>query len=191
MRLRPSKARDVLDVGHGDAPDKATLLVAMLRAARLPARIRYICMRGEILRGITSKARQRFRPLLEVWLDGRWLQTDTYIFDAVYMAAARQRLKDQGWDWGYGIHVAGAMLWDGREHAFVSGPPHPGNPMVIEDLGVFSDPSQFLSSRRFSGTRARLARLLQWSFVAPAMDRAFRNLRDEGGTAALRARTRS
>jgi transglutaminase-like putative cysteine protease len=191
IRLRQSKPRDVLAAGRGDAPEKALLLVAMLRAAGLPARMRYICVRGEILRGIASSAREAFRPLVEVWLQGRWLQDDTYIFDAAYMAAARQKLKGRGWDWGYGIHVDGAMLWDGYGSAYVGGAPTAGNPMVVGDLGVYSDPLQFLASRSFTARRSRLARLLQWTVLAPLMERAFRAWRQDSGAAALRSRSPS
>ena len=38
IKLRHRTARQVLDAGQGDADDKATLLVALLRAAGIPAR---------------------------------------------------------------------------------------------------------------------------------------------------------
>jgi transglutaminase-like putative cysteine protease len=87
FKARLHTARQVLDAGRGDAPDKATLLVAMLRAAGIPARIRCITLDGRILRGLTSAVRQANRPVLEMWLPGEWQQTDTYIYDADTMAA--------------------------------------------------------------------------------------------------------
>ena len=178
MKLRLRTAREVLDSGRGDAPDKATLLVAMLRAAGIPARVRYVLVRGDILRGLTTRVRQAARPLVEMWLHGRWLRTDTYIFDAAYMAAARQRLREHGWDWGFGIHVAGAMLWDGYESAFVGGTPTPDDPMVLRDFGVFHDPLEFVQSREYLALRSRLARLLHWNMLSPGMQRGIRRLRD-------------
>jgi hypothetical protein len=179
FKLRLRTARQVLNAGRGDAPDKATLLVAMLRIAGLAARIRYIALRGEILRGLTSNVSQAARPLVEVWLNERWVRTDTYIFDATYMAAARQRLKDRGWDWGYGIHVQGEMMWDGREDAFVSGKPVASNPMLVGELGVFDDPLQFTRSRVFRQRHAPAARVLQWNVLAPVMQHAIRRLRQD------------
>jgi hypothetical protein len=177
FKLRLRTARQVLDAGRGDAPDKATLLVAMLRIAGLPARIRYVAMRGEILRGLTSHVRQAARPMVEARLHGRWVRTDTYIFDATYMAAARQRLKDHGWDWGYGIHVHGEMMWDGREDAFVGGPPVPANPMVVGELGVFDDPLEFTRSQAFRQRHAPAVRVLHWNVLAPVMQHTIRRLR--------------
>jgi transglutaminase-like putative cysteine protease len=178
MKLRVRTAREVIDSGCGDAPDKATLLVAMLRVAGIPARVRYVLVNGDILRGLTARVRQAARPLVEMWLHGRWLRTDTYIFDAAYMAAARQRLKEQGWDWGFGIHVGGAMLWDGYESAFVGAGPTGDDPMVLGELGVFQDPLEFVQSRAYRALRGRFARLLHWNLLAPAMQRGIRRLRD-------------
>ena len=184
MKLRLRTAREVIDTGHGDAPDKATLLVAMLRVAGIPARVRYVLVSGDILRGLTTRVRKAARPMVELWLHGRWLRTDSYIFDAAYMAAARQRLKERGWDWGFGIHVGGAMLWDGYDHSFVGAFATHEDPMVLADLGVYQDPLAFVESRAYRALRSRLARMLHWNVLAPAMQRGIRRLRDERPAAA-------
>jgi transglutaminase-like putative cysteine protease len=181
MKMRLHTAREVLDAGRGDAPDKATLLVAMLRLAGVPARIRYITLRGEILRGLTTGVSHAARPLVEAWVTDHWARTDTYIFDAAYMAAARQRLKDQGWEWGYGISVRGHMLWDGAHAAYVGGVPTAQDPMVVEELGVFNDPEEFVTSRCYRDNHPRLTRALHWNVLAPGMSRAIRDLRQETG----------
>jgi hypothetical protein len=178
VKVRPATAREVYDAGRGDAPDKATLLVAMLRIAGLPARIRAVMLSGEILRGIAPGARQAYRPLVEVWLQGRWLRTDTYIFDAACMAAARQRLKDLDWEWGYGIHVNGHMLWDGLEDAFLGGVPTECDLMVTGDLGVFNDAGHLHASRAFR-RKFPVLESLRWFLIAPLADWGLRNLRKE------------
>jgi hypothetical protein len=170
-----STARQVMDAGCGDAADKATLLVAMLRIAGLPARLRVLTMHGAILRGVITGVSQADRPLLEVWIGNAWQQTDTYIHDAETMAAARQRLKDEGWEWGYGIHVDGHMLWDGHQSAYAGGGPDSANPMVVREVGVFHDPMHHLRSRDF---RRRYTPWLRWNLLAPLMDRAWRELRE-------------
>jgi len=177
-KVRPATAREVHDAGRGDAPDKATLLVAMLRIAGLPARIRAVMLSGEILRGIAPGASEAYRPLVEVWLQGRWVRTDTYIFDAACMAAARQRLKDLGWEWGYGIHVNGHMLWDGCEDAFLGGVPTECDLMVTGTLGVFNDAGHLHASRAFR-RKFPVLESLRWFLIAPLADWALRNLRKE------------
>lgn len=179
FKMRAHSARQVLDSGRGDANDKSTLLVAMLRLAGLPARIRYLRLHGEVLRGLVPPGMPKaLRPLVEVWLNDRWVRTDTHIFDAAYMAAARQRLKDREREWGYGIHVDGAMTWNGRDDAFVGGPPDPrDNPMVVADLGVFHDPQDFLASRSYVVRHLRVARMLYWNVLAPLAQWSIRRLR--------------
>jgi len=184
FKLRLRSAREVLDAGRGDAVDKATLLVAMLRAAGLPARIRYLRMRGDILRGLTTRLRHPLRPLLEVWLQGRWVRTDTYIFDASYMAAARQRLKDEGGEWGWGIHVGGAMLWDGRDDAFVGSLPPEQDPMVVGELGAWHDPQEFVGSNTYRNEHRLLARMLHLNLVSAEVRRGMRRLREDRPVAA-------
>jgi transglutaminase-like putative cysteine protease len=176
IKLRTRTAREVFDAGCGDAPDKATLLVAMLRLAQLPARIRYVSLAGEILRGVAPGLKEAARPIVEVWLHGRWLRTDTFIFDPACMAAARQRLRDLGWEWGYGIHVNGHMLWDGFEDAYLGGVPTECDLMVVRDLGVFNDPREFVQSRAYR-RHFSPGRLLQWVVLAPLADWALRGLR--------------
>lgn len=176
VKLRPLTAREVFDAGRGDAPDKATLLVAMLRIAQLPARIRYVTLAGEILRGIAPGLREAGRPIVEIWLHDRWLRTDTFIFDPTCMAAARQRLRDLGWEWGYGIHVNGHMVWDGLEDAFLGGVPTECDLMVVRDLGVFHDAGDFIRSRVFRRHYSVL-RVAHWMLLAPVVDWVLRNLR--------------
>jgi hypothetical protein len=184
FKMRLNTAREVVEANRGDAPDKATVFVALLRLAGVPARIRYITLRGEILRGLTTGMSHAARPVVEALVQGRWVRTDTYIFDAGYMAAARQRLKDQAWEWGYGIHVAGHTLWDGAHDAFVGGVATASDPMVVEDLGVYSDPLEFVSSKSYRDNHPRLARALHWNMLAPTMDRAIRELRQDTSTPA-------
>jgi hypothetical protein len=174
-------ARGVMDAGSGDAPGKATLLVAMLRTAGVPARMRLVTMRGEFMRGVISGVSEMNRPLVEVWIAGAWQQTDTYIHDAEIMAAARQRLKDQGWEWGYGIHVEGHMLWDGHESAYAGGVADAHNPMVVREVGVFHDPLHQRRSRTLSCRCMQWLGLLRWNLLAPLMDRAWRQLREGTG----------
>jgi hypothetical protein len=178
LRIRPVTARQVLSAGKGDAKRKATLAVAMLRIAGIPARVRWIALRGEILRGLTSAVHQVNRPVLEVWLDGGWQQTDTYIYDAATMASARQILKDRGWEWGFGIHVDGRMLWNAQGSMFMGHPPVAANPMFVGDLGCYHDPACYMASAAYRGVHNPLSRRLQWSLMAPFIDRAWRALRE-------------
>lgn len=180
FKLRLHTPREVLDAGRGDAPDKAVLLVALLRLVDIPARLRYVQLRGDILRGLTSSVASASRPVAEIWLNANWVRTDTYIFDAVYMAAARQRLKDRSWEWGYGIHRNGQAIWNGVDGAYLGGMPTGEDPMVLNDLGVYNDPQEYVESEAYRRNHPRMARAVHWNVLAPMMDKVIRDLREEG-----------
>ncbi|MDP3618211.1 MAG: transglutaminase-like domain-containing protein [Ramlibacter sp.] len=182
LKMRLHTAREVIAAGRGDADDKSTVLIAMMRAVEIPARIRYIELRGEILRGLTSGVASAVRPVAEIWLNGTWMRTDTYIFDAAYMAAARRRLQDSGWDWGYGIHREGHMIWTAAGDAWLGGMPTAQDPMVMNDMGVFSDPMELAAAPVWRASYPRLARAVQWNVLAPMMERVVRELREEAHT---------
>jgi hypothetical protein len=179
IKLHPRTARDVLDMGKGDSPDKATLLVALLRLTRIPARMRFVQYRGEVMRGLLPHLFANWRPVVEAWIGGRWVGTDTYIFDAVYMAAARQRLKDLGWDRGYGIDRDGQGIWNGLEGAWSLGLPPSQDPMALQEHGCWHDPQGFQASQEFRSRHRQFTRRMHWNVLAPWMERAIRGLRED------------
>jgi len=181
VKLKYPTARDVLNARGGDGDDKVTLLIALMRSVGIPARVRYMEMRGEMLRGLIPGTTPAARPLAEFWL-GRWVRTDTYIFDAQYVDAARQHLKANGWTCGWGIHIDAQLLWDGKNDAFLGGVPTERDPMLTRLLCVVSDPLQLVSaSSRAEGLRYRRSlRALQWNALAPTMIRAIHELRASG-----------
>jgi transglutaminase-like putative cysteine protease len=180
--LRPRTAREVLDAGRGTASEKATLLVAMLRVAGIPARIRYVTTSGEMLRGIAGYLRETDRPLVEVCLQGQWQRTDTYIYDAERLAAARHRLRERGWEWGYGIHVSGAMAWNARESAYLGGVPTECDLMVLREVGLVRDELDYRARRPLF---PHLLRVLHWALVASMAHRAWRRLRQQPAPASV------
>jgi transglutaminase-like putative cysteine protease len=179
FRMRVHTAREVLDLQRGDSTDKATLLVAMLRILGLPARMRYLSLRDEIFQGLVASMPHPTRPVVETFRNGRWIATDTYIFDAAYFGAARARLKERGWAFGFGLHLDGQTLWDGNLDAYVNGLPVDLDPMVLEDHGVFCDALEFFASPSYRERHAPLLRAVHWNIVAASMDRAIRELREE------------
>lgn len=179
FKLRLRSPRHVLDAGSGDALDKMGLLLALLRISGIPARIRFMRQPGEILRGLISHMAYAARPVAEIWLGGRWVATDTYIFDASYMAAARQRLAEEGWDCGYGIHRDGASIWDGVEDAFLVGEAMARTGIVADAEGLFEDPFAFVDSELWRETHPTLASAVHWNIMVPSMGKVIRELREE------------
>jgi hypothetical protein len=62
------------------------------------------------------------------------------------MAGARQRLRELGWERGFGIHRDGHALWNGVDGAWVGGLPAETDPMVLADLGHWHDPLAYARS---------------------------------------------
>jgi hypothetical protein len=187
VKMEYPTARRVIEQRSGDGDDKATLLMALMRAAGIPARIRYMEMKGVMLCGLVPSPNppDAARPLAEVWLDGRWVRTDTYIFDAAYTAAALRQLRMQGWDCGWGLRVGGDQLWNGKDDAFLGGRVPEEDPMLMRTLCVVSDPLQLVApAMRANGYRYRRSvRALQWNMLAPIMSRSIGHLRVARGQA--------
>ena len=190
VKLRFRRAREVLDAGRGDADDKGTLFVALLRAAGFPARLCYTELHGDILRGLTAAIQSAGRPVVQVWLDVRWAATDTYIFDASYVSAARRRLEAQGWELGWGLHRDGHRLWDGVKDAFLTGGPETSAAVSLGELGRFHDPQDFAESEVYRARQTRLGRAVRWSLLAPAIERAVTDLRAGAQAAGPASRTK-
>lgn len=180
VKLAYPTACDVLHQRSGDGDDKATLLVALLRASGIPARIRYMEMKGTMLRGLVPSPEppDAARPLVEIWLD-RWVRTDTYIFDAAYVEAALRHMRQQQWLCGWGLHVQGDRLWNGRDDAFLGGVRTEEDAMLMRTLCVVSDPLELVApAMKANGYRYRRSvRALQWNMLAPAMSHAIGRLR--------------
>lgn len=187
-------AREMLERREGDGDDKVTVLMGLMRATGIPARIRYMEMRGIMLRGLVPMAKppDAARPLAEFWLDGRWVRTDSFIFDAAYLAAARRKLQENRWVCGWGMHIKAQVLWNGKDDAFLGGTPTEKDPMLIRTLCVVSDPLELVApAMRANGYRYRRSvRALQWNVLAPTMSRSIRELRVSAAPAPLAPKPR-
>ena len=112
------RASEVLEAGVGYCNTKTTLFSALLRAAGVPTRTHMFDLSAEVLRGLFDP-RTAFvdHAVTEVWLDGRWIGVDSYVVDLPLARAAAARLRAEGREAGYGIHLAGTSTWDGRSAA--------------------------------------------------------------------------
>lgn len=136
-------ARQVLDARKGDGWDKSTLFVALLRSVYIPSRIHFIEVSGDVLKGFVSGAPAVQHPIVQVWLGGRWVQTDAHIHDIHYVVHARAKLNAAQWDMGYGIHRNAHSVWNAQDDAFAAFDPEHRGSLALKDLGVFDDPRRF------------------------------------------------
>ncbi len=177
--IRCPTARQVLDQREGDCYGKSTLFVALLRLADIPARVRIVQLKGELVRGYVSGLDKVMHAIVEIWLEGRWVRTDTHVYDIRYLVTARDRLNAAGWDMGYGIHRKAHSIWDGRSDAFSALTPDEDSGMPLADLGVFNDPHEFLGLDPAQREPFGLLKAIRWNVFAGRMARGIRELRVE------------
>ncbi|KIZ05619.1 hypothetical protein MNEG_2341 [Monoraphidium neglectum] len=113
------KASEVLSLGYGFCNPKATLFVALLRAARIPARIHMVSINMAVNAGYGMPDNvYGDHAYTEVFLDSQWVKLDSYVVDAPLFAAAQSKIKQLGWVQGYGVHSKGVNDWDGLSDSF-------------------------------------------------------------------------
>lgn len=138
-------ATDVLESGVGYCNTKATLFIAMLRAAGIPARQRFVDISSEVLRGFLTRGNPYLdHSYTEVYLDGRWLGVDSYVVDLPLFRNSQRLLAQSGMKLGYGIHTNGVPTWDGRSDSFIQFVNDGSVPsLTTRDHGVFADVEEF------------------------------------------------
>ncbi len=146
------KASETIYYGIGYCNTKATLFVALLRAAGLSARIHFGLIDIRIMRGILPAFSFPFMPKLgghswtEVQLEGQWKAIDSYINDKPLYERALPKLQKSGRALGYSIaprEGKSSCEFNFGELGFV----HMG--AVREDHGVWDDPADYYASDRY------------------------------------------
>jgi hypothetical protein len=146
------KASETLYYGMGYCNTKATLMVALCRAASIPARLHFGLIDVRIMHGIMPRFVFPFMPKLgghswtEVQLDGEWKPIDSYINDKPFYERAFKRMEESGRKIGYSISLEGGQSsceFNFGEQGFV----HMG--AVREDHGTWDDASDYFATDQY------------------------------------------
>lgn len=157
---------------------KAALFQAMLRTAGFPARIRMIRVDNHMFRGLAETNLNYVLPVVEVWTGGRWVITDSYVYDPRYLAAAREAVQRQGWRSGYGVHLDGQPAWNGVDDALVMIVPDRSQAgLPPEYLGVYDDPHEYAKHLKRSSPLRWMLMLARNRLMSIRMSRRVRELR--------------
>jgi hypothetical protein len=143
------RASETLQYGIGYCTTKATLFLALCRAAGIPAQVHAGRISLEIMRGVFPGFAFRFLPetgghaWLEVELDDAWRPLDSYINDRGFYAGALARLEASGRATGFSLSRAKgptSCAFNFGEVGFV----HMG--AVVDDHGAWDDVADYLAS---------------------------------------------
>ncbi len=161
---------------------KAALFQAMLRIAGFPARVRMIRVNHEMFRGLAETRQQFVLPVVEVWTGGKWVITDSYVYDPGYLATALEAVQRRGWRTGYGVHMDGQTQWNGVGDAMVMIALDLSRGSVAEQFpGVYDDPQEFQSKVKQQSSLRWLMMLTRNRIMSIRMNRQVRQLRREAG----------
>jgi hypothetical protein len=165
-------ASDILKLGHGDCSSKGMLFVAMLRVAKIPARLHFVSLPTHFLRGIVPvEDATLMHAMAEVRIEGNWWVVDSYVTDEVLQVSARELLRHEDRKLGYGIHLDGAMYWDGQSHASAQCSPADPDSLPTVDWGLADDPQSFYADESHSQLRHNFVTRLKWRMAAPKVNK--------------------
>ena len=173
-----TSAAAVLKSGLGDCHSKGTLFVGLLRSSGIPARLRFVSLSGDFLRGILDLHGSSITHAIgEVYLNGQWIQSDTYVADDLLESQALAKLALEGHKLGYGIHAQGRRYWSGLQSAHGQYAIEDPLSMPLIDFGVAHDPECFYANKpRLLDQNSWLTRA-RWSIAARLINRRTRQLR--------------
>ena len=146
------KASETLEYGKGYCTTKATLFVALCRAADVPARVHTGLIDLQIMRGIFPAFAFPFLPdsgghaWTEIEINGEWKSIDSYINDKALYQGALRRLDESGKEIGFSICQSqgpSSCEFNFGEEGFVH------MAAVVEDHGTWSDYSEYMASDKY------------------------------------------
>jgi len=172
-------ASETIRLGVGQCNTKATLLIALARAAGLRARAHFSTIDKEIQKGIfpgwafARMPDELSHSWVEVELDGRWRRVDSFINDADFYNAGKRALKERGWMTGFSISCENGESdpeFNIDEERFVQ------MGAVTGDHGTYEDPADYYRSSWYLN-RPGVLTLLIYSLVIVFANRRVERMR--------------
>ncbi len=176
-------ASQTIERGYGQCNTKGTLFLALCKASGIPARIHFSQISKEIQHGFFTGLPYWLMPdqishsWLEVELDGRWHQIDTYINDPALHNAAVSEIEKRGWKTGFSVSRANGdpsadLVLDGAHYSQMA--------VVGKDDGVWDEPLAFYKGPKYLN---KVGPVKQWLYrlFLPMINGRVRRLRDGRG----------
>ena len=167
-------ASDVLRAGRGFANNKATLLIALLRGAGIPARHRFVSLSSGVLTGLMGTGGPYMdHSLVEVHLYNRWIAFDSFVTDRAFFKGAQALV---GSDLGFGIRRDGTVLWDGQSESYAQY--HPD--YEVFDFGIYQDVGDFYANADGVNNRLGFATTIAYALVIGEANEKIASIRRYG-----------
>jgi hypothetical protein len=177
------RASDVIKQGSGDCHTKGVLFVALLRAVRIPARLRFVSLPTGFLRGLLDTGQPTITHAMgEVLLGGRWYQTDTYVMDAALSREAREMLRNENALLGYGVHAHADQDWNAFDSAHTHSTPSDPASMPLTDWGVAHDPARFYDDPAHAMLRPSFIARIKWQMGVHLVNHRIEKFRNRADT---------
>lgn len=102
-------ASEIIKRKMGACNNKGVLLFALCKASDIPVRIHFSIIKKEIQRGLFKGLAYKIIPRelshcwVEVLVENKWRNIDSYINDHTYYLAAKKELKNRNWDTGFSV----------------------------------------------------------------------------------------
>ena len=155
-------ASKTISTKRGQCNTKATLFLALCKAAGIPARIHFSLIRREIQHGPFQGLPYRLLPdkishsWIEVDIDGKVHRIDSFINDIEFHKGAVAEIRRRGWETGFSVTRAGgeptAELYLDDEHFTQMG-------AVTDDHGLWEDPAEYYASSLYRNRPSRWKQL--------------------------------
>jgi Transglutaminase-like superfamily len=173
-----TKASEVIRLGYGDCHTKGILFVALLRAAGLAARLRFVTLSTRFLSGLIDTGSVTMTHAVgEVYMAGKWQQVDTYVVDTELGNAARTKLCAHGHKLGYGVHMHGDTHWDATRDAHGQYNSSDPKSLPVVDWGVDDDVQSFYADEEHAALRHTFSLRVKWMLGAQMVNRKVAQIR--------------
>lgn len=134
------KASAVIKRRTGYCVSKATAMVAMLRAANIPARYHFASLKKESVKGLMGRIGYWFMPKTipghswaEIYLNGKWIEAEITLDKELHQVMKKKKI---------GMYekedVELEIDWDGEHDQL------PLPEFLVEDLGVYESPEEIV-----------------------------------------------
>jgi transglutaminase-like putative cysteine protease len=134
MAFSRSKASQILRQGYGECLTKTNAHVALLRAAGIPTRVRWVMVQSKVLRGLVAAfllraiASEASHFWVECLLGGRWISCEAFLDEPLYKGMLKQGLITS--------EQIPTIDWDGEKDLVML------KPWITDDRGSLTSPDE-------------------------------------------------